>query len=107
MPSRYGTLLGLLAVALGCRIGAAWWWGDLLWADSVFYRRVADALHQGDFTQAFASLGLNIYPVILVGLDRLGGWLGLDWTVVGKGWSVLIASLAVLPFYGWVRRLFN
>lgn len=103
----YKTVLGLLAVALVCRIGAALWWGDLLWADSVFYRQVTDALHQGNFTKAFDSLGLNLYPVILMGLDWLAATLGTDWTVVGKWWSVALASLAVLPLYGWVRRMFN
>lgn len=98
--------LGLLAAALICRVAAACWWGDLLWADSVFYWQLSQALQRGDFSQVFQSLGLNVYPVILLWLDRLGTWLGLDWTVVGKCWSVLIATLAVLPFWGWARRLF-
>lgn len=107
LPADYRTPWVLWMVALVCRAGAALWWGDLLWADSVFYRQVADALEKGDFTNAFASLGLNLYPVILMWLDRLGDWVGADWTLMGKWWSVLLSSLAVLPLYGWVRRLFN
>lgn len=103
----YGAILGVLAAALVCRAGAAFWWGDLLWADAVFYRQIVLALQRGDFANAFDSLGLNLYPVILMWLDRLGAWVGADWTVVGKWWSVLLASLAVLPFYGWVRRIFD
>ncbi len=100
---RYGTLLGLLAACLVCRIGAALWWGDLLWADSVFYLQVVESLEQGNYVLAFDRLGLNLYPVILMGLRQLG----IDWTVVGKWWSVGMATLAVLPVYGWVRRQFG
>ncbi|HPP53363.1 MAG TPA: hypothetical protein PK777_10460, partial [Thermoguttaceae bacterium] len=70
----YGAILGVLAAALVCRAGAAFWWGDLLWADAVFYRQIVLALQRGDFTKAFDSLGLNLYPVILMWLDRLGAW---------------------------------
>ena len=56
-----------------------------------------------DLDAAFEETGLNVYPVILCGLRRLG----MDWTMAGAWWSVLMATAAVLPLFGWVRRQFD
>ena len=48
-------------------------------------------------------MNLNIYPVILMVLNRLG----LSWETGGMIWGVLISSLVVLPLFGWVRRQFD
>jgi hypothetical protein len=48
-------------------------------------------------------MGLNLYPAILVLVHRGG----LDWETAGIVWGVGIASLVVLPLYGWVRRQFD
>ncbi len=97
---------GLMALlVLLCFVPRAWiachW--DLVWTDSVTYLHAADALDRGDLHAAFEETGLNVYPVILCGLRRLG----MDWTTAGTWWSVLMATAAVLPLFGWVRRQFD
>jgi 4-amino-4-deoxy-L-arabinose transferase-like glycosyltransferase len=64
---------------------------------------VANCLKKGDFISAFDYLNLNVYPAILLGLDKLG----FDWIIGGKLWGAVIASVTVLPMFGWVRRLFD
>lgn len=71
--------------------------------DANYYIAIADALERGDTRPLLQSLNVNIYPVILVGLHRLG----LDWLQAGKLWGAFMASLAVLPMYGWIRRMFD
>jgi hypothetical protein len=70
--------------------------------DAYYYITVATFYQQGRLTEALIYLDLNIYPWILLGLNSLG----LEWVLAGKIWSVLMSSLAVLPMFGWVRRLF-
>ncbi len=48
-------------------------------------------------------MSLNIYPVILVALHRVG----LDWEAAAAVWGVVASSLVVLPLWGWVRRQFD
>ena len=48
-------------------------------------------------------MALNIYPLILTGLHRLG----LDWELAAGLWGVTVSSLVVLPLWGWVRRQFD
>jgi hypothetical protein len=76
---------------------------DILWGDTVVYLHAAEALEQGDLERAFGDLGLNLYPVILAGLRLLP----VPWEVSGAWWSVLMATLAVLPLWGWTRRQFD
>ncbi len=94
-----------MLLALVCFVPRAWiachW--DLVWTDSVTYLHAAEALERGDLRVAFDETGLNVYPVILCGLRRLG----VDWTMAGTWWSVLMATAAVLPLFGWVRRQFD
>ena len=95
----------MMLLALVCFVPRAWiachW--DLVWTDSVTYLHAAEALERGDLHAAFEETGLNVYPVILCGLRRLG----MDWTAAGTWWSVLMATAAVLPLFGWVRRQFD
>ncbi len=57
----------------------------------------------GDFKNGFAEFGLNIYPLMLIPLRHLG----VDWQIAGKWFSVLVATLAVVPLWGWLRRMFD
>ena len=63
---------------------------------------MAEAWQRGDLATAL-GLQLNIYPIILMLLHKLG----LPWELAGKFWGVLTATLAVAPLYGWVRRQFD
>jgi len=89
-------------IALLPRAWSAWHW-EIICTDGVTYLETADALQRGDFDTAFSYLGLNTYPVVLIWLKHSG----LDRVWSGKWWSVAMATLAVLPLYGWVRRQFN
>ncbi len=71
--------------------------------DGYYYTSVASAFEDGEFAQGFAYLNLNIYPLILLGLHRLG----LEWLLAAKLWGAVISSLAVLPMFGWIRRMFD
>lgn len=71
--------------------------------DSYYYISVANALGEMDYDVAFAYLNLNVYPLILLGLHRLG----LEWVFAGQLWGILVSSLTILPLFGWVRRLFD
>jgi hypothetical protein len=95
----------LALLLLACvipRAVAAWNW-DVLWGDSLQYLHASLALEQGNLDAGFSEFGLNIYPLILIPLRHLG----VDWQVAGKCYGVLMASLAVLPLWGWLRRMFN
>jgi hypothetical protein len=102
LPGRPWLAALLLVLCLVPRSVAAWNW-DVLWGDSLRYRYASICLEQGDFEQGFAEFGLNIYPLILIPLRHLG----IDWQITGKAFGVIIASLTVLPLWGWVRRMFN
>ncbi len=94
-------LFGMFLLCLLPRI----WMASLVRAscpDAYYYISVATLYQQGQWAEAFGYLDLNVYPLILLGLNSLG----LEWVLAGKIWSVLISSLAVLPLFGWVRRLF-
>jgi len=94
--------LGLVALCLLPRAVAAWQW-NVLWADAVSYLRAAELLAAGAKDQAFDELGFNLYPVLLSWLQRLPG----NQHAWAEGWSVVAASLAVLPLWGWMRRQFD
>lgn len=101
-PPNIGVVLGLLLLCLIPRV----WAGtlhDILCPDAVSYLKWADALETGDLGHAFRYTGINIYQPILLGLKVLPG----DWLAAAKWWSVAMATLAVLPSYGWLRRQFN
>ncbi len=76
---------------------------EVVCPDGILYIRLARALDEGDLEGGLQKMHLNTFPVLLVGLHRLG----LDWDVAGKLWGVVISSLVVLPLYGWARRQFD
>ncbi|MCA9069670.1 MAG: glycosyltransferase family 39 protein, partial [Planctomycetaceae bacterium] len=98
-----GWQLGVLFLL--CLVPRAWmaYLTQTICHDGFYYISTASAFEHGDWARAFAYLNLNIYPLILLGLHSLG----LEWILAGKLWSVLISSLAVLPLFGWIRRLFS
>jgi hypothetical protein len=71
--------------------------------DAYTYIHFADSLERGDLAEALYYLNINIYPIVLSLLHRLG----LDWIVAGKLWGVLMGTLVVLPMYDWLRRMFD
>ncbi len=95
-------LLGLLllcflpraAIALKC---------PSIGSDAPLYIELAKATDRGDLDGGFLALSMNTFPVILVTLHRLG----FDWESGGRWWGVIIASLTVLPLFGWIRRQFD
>jgi hypothetical protein len=99
---RYGLLAALVFLCLVPRVWMATKLASLC-PDGVFYINLAHALEQGDIEKGSLLVRLNVYPPLLIGLNRLG----LDWDVAGKYWGVLISSLVVLPLFGWVRRQFD
>ena len=84
------------------RVIAAWQW-DVLWCDSLHYVDASVALEQGDFKKGFDEFGLNIYPLMLIAIRRLG----VDWQLAGKWFSVLAATFTVVPIWAWLRRMFD
>ena len=95
----------LLGVFLLCLVPRLWMAGLVrsVCHDGYYYISAAAACRDGEWIYAFNYLNLNIFPLILVSVQSLG----LKWIVAGKLWSVLVSSLAVLPMFGWVRRLFS
>jgi hypothetical protein len=71
--------------------------------DAYYYGHLADSLDRGHFEQALEYLNINVYPILLMLLHRLG----LDWIVAGKLWGVLIGTALVLPMFDWLRRMFD
>jgi 4-amino-4-deoxy-L-arabinose transferase-like glycosyltransferase len=71
--------------------------------DGVLYIEIARNLEAGQLQAAFHQMALNVYPVILLLLHRLG----FDWEMAAVLWGVVISSLVVLPLWGWVRRQFD
>ena len=102
LPRRWVLVAVLLLICLLPRLWAAWHW-DIVCTDGVTYLVEAEALERRDFDFAFSGRGLNIYPVILMWLGKTG----LDIVQVGQWWSVAMATLAILPLFGWVRRQFD
>ena len=71
--------------------------------DATIYIQLAKAIDHGDLHGGFSAMRLNTFPVILAALHRVG----FDWESGGRWWGVVIASLAVLPLFGWIRRQFD
>ena len=101
-PRPAGLLLAILLICFVLRAGTSFAW-TFLWGDSIVYLRAAEALEQGDLPAAFDTLGLNVYPAILLCLRATGA----EWTVTATWWSVAMAGLVVLPLFGLVRRQFD
>jgi hypothetical protein len=71
--------------------------------DGYFYLAVADAYERGELETAPWYLNINLYPILLAGFAHAG----LDPLQAGKVWSVAVATLTVLPLFGWLRRLLD
>jgi hypothetical protein len=71
--------------------------------DGVLYIHLAQAIDAGDWRSGFRDMALNIYPLILVAMHRMG----LNWELAAGLWGVTVSSLVVLPLWGWVRRQFD
>lgn len=101
-PCRIYVLLGLVLACLIPRALVALQIHSIC-PDGILYIGLAEALNEGRFQQAFEKMNLNIYPAVLMVLNRLG----LGWETGGVIWGVGISSLVVLPLFGWVRRQFD
>lgn len=100
--TRVWLLVGLLICCAAPRV----WMAvrlDTLCNDSLFYIELAEGLERGDLEAGLGRLRLNTYPPVLALLHSVG----LDWELAGKCWGVAMASLAVLPLFGWLRRQFD
>ncbi len=76
---------------------------DVFCDDGYFYVSVAHALGEHNFDGAFHYLSLNLYPIILLGLHKIG----LSWGTGAEFWGVFISCLTLFPLFGLVRRLFS
>ena len=101
--SQTSVRLGLLLLAclvprvvVACKLAA-------VCDDGFSYLHVADALERGRLDQALEYLNLNVYPLVLVGLHKLG----LEWTTAGKVSSVVIGTAIAVPLFDWLRRMFD
>jgi 4-amino-4-deoxy-L-arabinose transferase-like glycosyltransferase len=93
------------ALLLICLLPRLWmtWKIDTVCPDAVLYLRLADALHDGNWSAGLEQISLNTFTLILMQLQRLGA----DLTVAGQWWSLAVSTLAVLPIYGFARRQFD
>ena len=71
--------------------------------DAYYYLWVAEMWEQGRTLTALQSLNVNVYPLILWGLQQTG----MSPTTAGVVWGVSISGLTVLPLYGLLRRMFD
>jgi 4-amino-4-deoxy-L-arabinose transferase-like glycosyltransferase len=71
--------------------------------DAYYYLHVADSLDKGRLARAMEYLNINVYPMVLIGLHRLG----LDWIFAAKFWGVLTGTAVVLPLFDLLRRMFD
>lgn len=101
LPSRYAVLLGLMAATLLPRLIMALLIPTVC-ADGTVYITAAESIER-DGLGLHSGYALNLYPVILSVLHRVG----LSWETAGKTWGVLCSVLVVLPLFGWVRRQFG
>jgi hypothetical protein len=102
LPPAGWLLLGLVVLCLVPRAAMALRIPGIC-PDGVVYVNIARNIEAGDLRAAFREMALNIYPVILMLLHRLG----LDWDLAARIWGVAVSSIVVLPLWGWVRRAFD
>ncbi len=101
-PFRPGLVIALFLLCFLPRAAMCLRIGDIC-PDGVLYVRLASALERGDYAKGFDVMNLNIYPVALMTLRKLG----LDYQTAGMTLGVLTSSLVVLPLFGWIRRQFD
>ena len=71
--------------------------------DATLYIGIAKTIESGQWDSTAMPLSRIAYPTILAALHHVG----FDWETGARCWGVLLASLAVLPLFGWVRRQFD
>lgn len=102
---RRGIVIPLLLV-VACLVPRAImaWRVDTVCADGVIYFHLAEELERGRIDPGDVShLQAGTFPLVLATLHR---W-GFEWETAAKIYGVLLATLAVLPLFGWVRRQFD
>jgi hypothetical protein len=101
LAPRYALLLALMLAALAPRLVMALLIPTVC-SDGTTYIAAAEAIER-DGLRCGAGYHLNLYPLILTGLHRVG----FSWEIAGKAWGVLCSVLVVAPLFGWVRRQFD
>lgn len=101
--NRTDVQLALVLVACFVPRALAAWKLPAVCDDAYYYLHVADSLDRGRFARAMEYLNINVYPLVLGGLHRLG----LDWISAAKLWGVLTGTALVLPLFDWLRRMFD
>lgn len=99
---RWQWYAGLLVLCLIPRLVMAWKI-DTLCPDAIVYIDLARAIEQGNWVSGLAQIRLNVFPLVLAALHRLG----LDWMTAGELWNVGLASAAVIPLLSWVNQMFD
>jgi hypothetical protein len=102
LPSARWLLLLLLVACLLPRVVMIFRL-PIICIDGPIYVNYARALEAGNYRGALMEGAVNIYPIILMLLHRLG----LAWETAGAIWGVTMSCLVVLPLWGWVRRQFD
>jgi hypothetical protein len=102
LPRRNALLAVLVLLCLAMRAWMASQW-HIVWSDAVDYIHIGQYLERGDLQPLLSQFGANIYPLLLVLLHAAG----LSWEWAGPLWGLTVASLTVLPLFGWVRRQFD
>ena len=101
--SRTDVRLGIVLVVCFVPRAIAAWRLPAVCDDAYYYLHVADSLQGGRVARALEYLNINVYPMVLIGLHRMG----LDWIFAAKMWGVLTGTAIVLPLFDWLRRMFN
>ncbi len=76
---------------------------DVYCSDGYHFLAQAQRIETVGASCAFGNEQFNLYPLLLAGLHLLG----FSWNAAAQGWSIVAASLAVLPLYSLVRRMFD
>lgn len=71
--------------------------------DGVTYLYIANLLAEGHLQAGLSGFGVNTFIYMLTFFQ----WLGFDPLYSGIWWNAIMSSLAVLPLFGWVRRMFD
>ncbi|MBI4791977.1 MAG: hypothetical protein HY789_04420 [Deltaproteobacteria bacterium] len=74
--------------------------GIMIHPDAPVYLWAAQSLEQGNIPEAIKAYPMLFYPLLVMGVHKLG----LDWLAAGRAVSVAASCLALLPFWGLARR---
>ena len=103
IASRTDVQLAIVLIACVVPRAIAAWRLPAVCDDAYYYLHVADSLDKGRVERAMEYLNINVYPLVLSGLHRLG----LDWIFAAKLWGVLTGAAIVFPLFDWLRRMFD